>query len=342
MRDTKNRGAVAPIGGPAMDPDEGAAELRLEQVETGPQDPKLIRQLAGAHAIGRQALVQLRRAPLVAGDERLAAIFAAHAEETKAHQQRLRQRLRAHGVGVLEGTAEQIGGIGVAVFAAGEPDTPGRLVAHALSYEHMEIAAYELLQATAEEAGDSATAATASQVAGEARRMADRLEASFDLVVDASLNGGGEIDLAGRLDRCLADVHAIEKQGLQLLEMAPGLVEEESLKRFFVAHLRESEEHEAMLRERIEVRGAGPDRAGDAVLQLTGMQVGAFFAAQPDTRERLVGFVAAYEQLEIAAYELLERLARRAGDSKVSGVAERVLVEERAAVAALAQAAAGS
>jgi ferritin-like metal-binding protein YciE len=72
------------------------------------------------------------------------------------------------------------------------------------------------------------------------------------------------------------------------------------------------------------------------------MQVGAFLAAQPDTTERLVGFVSAFEQLEIAAYELLERAARRAGDHKVTGVAERVLAEERAAVDALAQAAAGS
>ena len=112
--------------------------------------------------------------------------------------------------------------------------------------------------------------------------------------VDASLNGGGEVDLAAQLDRCMADVHAIEKQGLQLLETGPRVIEDEALKRFFADHLRESEEHEAMVRERIEARGAKPARAADAVLQLTGMQVGAFFAAQPDTTEKLVGFVAAY------------------------------------------------
>jgi len=172
--------------------------------------------------------------------------------------------------------------------------------------------------------------------------MADRLENSFGLVVDASLNGGGALDLATQLNRCLADVHAIEKQGLQLLEMAPRVVEDENLKRFFAAHLRESEEHEAMLRERIEARGAKQAKARDAVLQLTGMQVGAFFAAQPETTAKLVGFVSAFEHLEIAGYELLERLARRAGDQKVTGVAERILAEERAAVEALAQAFASS
>ena len=273
---------------------------------------------------------------------RLAKIFATHADETEAHEELLRERLRAHGAGVLDGAAERAGGIGMAVFAASEPDTPAKLVAHAFSYEHMEIAAYELLRKMAEGAGDGATAAIAGQIGEEARQMAERLEDSFDLVVDASLNGGGRIDLAAQLDRCMADVHAIEKQGLQLLEMGPRVVEDEDLKRFFATHLRESEEHEAMIRERIEARGVKAAKARDAVLQLTGMQVGALFAAQPETTAKLVGFVSAFEHLEIAAYELLLRLARRAGDQKVAGVAERVLAEERTAVEALAQAAAGS
>ncbi len=334
--------SAAPAGSPVMHLGEWPAEVGARQAEPEPREARLVQELTAVHAIGQQALTQMRRAPLIAGDERLAAIFAAHAGETEAHERRLRERLRAHGAGVIDGATERAGGIGMAVFAASEPDTPAKLVAHAFSYEHMEIAAYELLKKTAEEAGDGATAAMASQIGEEAQRMADRLEGSFDLVVDASLNGGGEIDLAAQLDRCMADVHAIEKQGLQLLEMGPRVVEDEDLKRFFAVHLRESEEHEALIRERIEVRGVKPANAKDAVLQLTGMQVGAFFAAQPETTAKLVGFVSAFEHLEIAAYELLERLSRRAGDQKVTGVAERVLAEERAAVEALAQAAAGS
>lgn len=342
LRGGPNGAASAPAGSPVMQPGELAAEVGPKRAEMEPREAKLVRQLAGVQAISQQALGQMRRATSAAGDEQLAAIFAAHAGETEAHEQRLRERLRAHGMGVLDGSSERTGGIGMAVFAASEPDTPAKLVAHAFSYEHLEIAAYELLKKMAEEAGDNPTAALAEQIGEEAQRMADRLEGSFDLVVDASLNGGGELDLATQLDRCMAAVHAIEKQGLQLLEIGPRIVEDETLKRFFAAHLRESEEHEALMRERIEARGVEPAKARDAVLQLTGMQVGAFFAAQPETTAKLLGFVSAYEHLEIAAYELLERLARRAGDKKVTGVAERVLTEERKAVEALAQAAAGS
>jgi nucleoside-diphosphate-sugar epimerase/ferritin-like metal-binding protein YciE len=335
-------GVATPVGSPVMHLGEWSPAIETKQAEMEPREAKLVQQLTAVHAIGQQALAQMRRAPLIAGDERLAAIFTAHAGETEAHERLLRERLRAHGMGVLDGSTERAGGIGMAVFAASEPDTPTKLVSHAFSYEHMEIAAYELLKRMAEEAGDGATAALAAQIGKEAQRMAARLEGSFDLVVEASLNGGGELDLGARLDRCMADVHAIEKQGLQLLEMGPIVVEDENLRRFFAAHLRESEEHEAMLRERIEARRAKPAKAEDAVLQLTGMQVGAFFVAQPETTAKLVGFVSAFEHLEIAAYELLERLARRAGDRKVTSVAERVLAEERAAVEALAQAAAGS
>jgi UDP-glucose 4-epimerase len=336
---TGNNGTAIPTGGTIMRRGEWSAEVEPTHSEVGPQEAKLAQQIASVHAIGQQAVAQMRRAPPVAGDGRLAAIFVAHAGETEAHERRLRELLQAHGADVLDGSAERAGGIGMAVFAASEPDTPAKLVTHAFSYEHLEIAACELLKKTAEEAGDGAAAAIARQIGEEAEGMADRLEGSFDEVIDASLNGGGELDLAAQLDRCMADVHAIEKQGLQLLEMGPRVIEGESLKRFFATHLRESEEHEAMMRERIEARGARPARAMDAVLPLAGMQVGAFFAAQPETTAKLVGFVSAFEHLEIAAYELLERLARRAGDQKVAGVAQRVLAEERAAVDALAQAA---
>ena len=38
------------------------------------------------------------------------------------------------------------------------------------------------------------------------------------------------------------------------------------------------------------------------------------FGAQPDTPAKLAGFAYAFEHLEIGAYELLRRVAQRAGD----------------------------
>ena len=65
------------------------------------------------------------------------------------------------------------------------------------------------------------------------------------------------------------------------------------------------------------------------------MNLGAFFGAQPDTPAKLAGFAFAFEHLEIAAYEQLLRVARRAGDDETARIAERIAGEERAAAAAI-------
>jgi len=299
-----------------------------------PRD-KLVEQLAEVHAMAEQALIQMRRAPKIVGDDRVAEIFAAHLVETEAHERRLRERLEAHGAAPSH-TADWSGGIGTVTFAASPPDAPDKLAAHTFSYEHLQIGAYKLLGRTAEASGDAVTAAMAQEIVAEEEGMAARLARCFDAVVETSLNGDGPAGLSLQLDRYLAAAHAIEKQGLQLLEMAPKVVDDAELQELLERHLRESEEHELMLRERLEARGLGPAKAKDAVLRIGGLQLGAFFAAQPETAARLSVFAFAFEHLEIAAYELLARVARRAGDEKVLGVAERILSEERAAAKELA------
>jgi UDP-glucose 4-epimerase len=314
---------------------EGAALDHGKAAPTTKPRGKLVEQLDAVHAIEEQALAQMRRAPKLASDDRVAAIFEAHLKGTEGQERRVRERLEAHGVDPSKPQSGS-GGIGITAFAASQPDTPEKLVSHAFSYAHLEVAAYELLRRTADVAGDAVTAAMAKEIAAEEERMAERLVPCFDAVLETSLNGDGPAGLSPQLDRHLAAAHAIEKQGLQLLEMALKIVDDAELKGLFEKHLRESEEHELMLRERLEARGLGPAKAKDATLRIGGQQLGAFFAAQPETAARLSGFAFAFEHLEIAAYELLARVARRAGDEKVLGVAERVISEERAAAEELA------
>ena len=65
--------------------------------------------------------------------------------------------------------------------------------------------------------------------------------------------------------------------------------------------------------ERLHAR-AMPSRFQNTALRLGAVNLGVFFAAQPDTPVKLGGFAFAFEHLEIAAYELLRRVADRAGD----------------------------
>jgi ferritin-like metal-binding protein YciE len=79
----------------------------------------------------------------------------------------------------------------------------------------------------------------------------------------------------------------------------------------------------------LEERGAGPSLVKDAILKTGGLNLSAFFGAQPDSTTKLAGFAFAFEHLEVAAYELLQRVAARAGDGGVMATAEEILAEER-------------
>lgn len=302
-----------------------------------PPAEQLTKYLADAHSIEEQALTQLRRAPGLAGDPGLRRAFEEHLAETERHERLVRERLQAHGADPsrIKDAAGRAGGWGMVLFARSQPDTPGKLAAHAFAYEHMELATYELLHRVALAAGDQETAGMAAAIAAEERRMGERLAAGFDAAVEASLRDVADGDLGEHLDHYLADAHAIEQQSLQLLEAGPRLVDDEELAGILSAHLKETRLHSGRLAARLTARGTRPSRLKDAALRLGALNLGGFFGVQPDTTAKLAGFAYAFENLEIAAYELLRRVARRAGDEETVRLAEEILADERAAAADL-------
>jgi ferritin-like metal-binding protein YciE/nucleoside-diphosphate-sugar epimerase len=333
-------------GYPTPPLEEAGAGGRLDEVRSGvggrqwrrDREEQLVEYLADVHSIEEQALVQMRAAPGIAGDERLAEIFEQHLEETEEQERLVRERLEARGASpsTIKDLAGKGGGYGMLLFARSQPDAPGKLVAHAFAYEHMEVAAYELLRRLAEHAGDEETAAVARRIGAEEERMAERLAERFDVAVEASLAEVDPGDLGEQLVRYLADAHAIEQQAVQLLESAPDLVDDEVLARTFRQHLAETRLHQERLERRLEAHGAGPSLVKDAALRAGGLNLGGFFGAQPDTTIKLAGFAFAFEHLEIAAYELLRRVAERAGDRETVEVVDRTLAEEREAAQKIA------
>src|ERR671931_818580 len=177
---------------------------------------QLTKYLTDAHSIEAQALQQLRSAPDVAGDPELSKAFREHLVETEGHERLVRERLEARGArpSAAKDIVMRLGGIGFLLFARLQPDTPGKLTAHAYSYEHLELAAYELLARVAERAGDQETVEVARRIREEERRMADRLAFAFDRAVEAPLPDVGRDDLNKQLGKYLADAHAIEAQAI--------------------------------------------------------------------------------------------------------------------------------
>jgi len=300
-------------------------------------EEQLTKHLTDVHSIEVQALQQLLVAPRMARDPELARAFREHIVETEEQERLVRGRLEAHAADPsrLKDAAARAGGIGMVLFARSQPDTPGKLVAHAYSYEHMEFAAYELLSIVAERAGDPDTAAVARSIRDQEAAMAERLAAGFDRAVDASLREFAPDDLGRQLGKYLADAYAIESQALQLLEQGQVIAGEPGLVKVFSDHLDETRAQQAAVHARIEARGERPSRFKSVLLRVGGVNLGGFFGAQPDTPAKLAGFAFAFEHLEVAAYEQLQRVARRADDDETARIAQRIAGEERAAAAAI-------
>src|SRR3954462_1339325 len=266
---------VTAIGPPGKD--LGMAADTLEE--------QLVKYLTDAHSIEEQALAQMRAAPDLAGDPQLADAFRAHLAETEQHEQLVRSRLSAHGASPsrLKDAVMAVGGKGFVLFARSQPDTDGKLATHALSYEHLELASYELLSRVADRAGDAETAAVAREIRDEEQAMADRLEAAFDGSVEASLDKHPRNDLGKLVDKYLGDAHALEVQAEQLLSRAPSIGGSDAeLVRLYEEHLDETRGHKRLVEERLEARGSSPSRLQDAAMRLGALNWSAFFAPPPD------------------------------------------------------------
>lgn len=298
-------------------------------------EEQLVKYLADAHSIETQALAQLRTAPDIAVDPGLVAAFREHLEETEGQERLVRERLEAHGgkPSALKEAVMAAGGKGFVLFARSQPDTPGKLAAHAYSYEHLEFASYELLMRVAERAGDPQTAEAARTIRDQEWRMAERLERAFDGAAEASLREKGAEEAGTEINRYLADAHAIEAQALQLLEKARGIGGPSELQRLYDDHLEETRRHQRLLEGRLQERNASPSKLKDAAMRAGALNWGMFFQAQPDTPGKLAAFAFAFEHLEIGGYELLKRVALKAGDTETVRVVEEILAEERAAAA---------
>jgi ferritin-like metal-binding protein YciE len=294
---------------------------------------QLTKYITDAHSIEVQALAQLEKAPDMAKFPAFEQALREHRVETERHEQITRQLLEERGASPnkLKDMIMAIGGKGFLAFARVQPDTPGKLLAHTLSYEALETAAYELLARTARRAGEEKVATAAEEICSDERAMMIRLEGCFDGVVDTSLHELSPDDLTEQLRKYLADAHAIEQQAITMLERAPDLSGDTPLNHLYEDHLVETREHAELVKERLDALGGDNSSIKDAAMRMGARNWGAFFGGHPDTPGKLAAFTYAFEHLEIGGYEQLKRVARRAGDEATAEIADRILEQERTA-----------
>jgi ferritin-like metal-binding protein YciE len=161
---------------------------------------QLVKHIDEALAMEQNVLRMLDSMISTTDDPEIKEELRAHKAETEGQADRLVARLEAHGA--APSVVREAGGVlgalmkGVVDVARGEK--AGRNARDGYATEHMEIAAYQLLERVAERAGDTETVEVARRNRGEEEAMAKRLDAHWDRFAELSLEEAGVSAGSGR------------------------------------------------------------------------------------------------------------------------------------------------
>jgi ferritin-like metal-binding protein YciE len=140
----------------------------------------------------------------------------------------------------------------------------------------------------------------------------------------------GETNMEDMLVSYMRDAHAMEKNVHKMLQSLVSTTDEPEIKAAMEHHLEETQRHEELLRARLEQKGADVTAVKDipAMLGAMAKSIGDMIRSDKPGKNARDAYVT--ESLEIAAYELLERLADRCGDSATAAIARSNKAEELA------------
>jgi len=141
--------------------------------------------------------------------------------------------------------------------------------------------------------------------------------------------GGVMSTVNEQLIKHLDEAHTMEQSVLRMLDGMISTTDDPSIVQELEHHKIETEGHALRVRERLEAHGAAPS----AVKQAAGI-LGALAKLPLDiVRGEKAGRNArdgyATEHMEIASYELLKRIAQRAGDDETVAACDEILAQER-------------
>src|SRR5215211_4057398 len=144
---------------------------------------KLIDYIEDAHALEQNVSTMLDSMISTTDDPEIEQILKHHKEETERQESRLRERLDALGAGTS--TRKQAQTVAAALVKGAADvvrgDQAGKNARDAYTTEHMEIAAYQLLERLAEKAE------VARQNRAEEEAMAQKIDTNWDRFLDLTL-----------------------------------------------------------------------------------------------------------------------------------------------------------
>ena len=126
----------------------------------------------------------------------------------------------------------------------------------------------------------------------------------------------------------IQDAHAMEQSVSMMLDSMISSTDDAEITEMLKHHQEETERHEQRLRERLDALGAGPSTRKQVQTIASALMKGAADQVREDQAGKNARDGFTTEHMEIGAYQLLERLADRAGDPETAEVARKNRVEE--------------
>jgi ferritin-like metal-binding protein YciE len=126
----------------------------------------------------------------------------------------------------------------------------------------------------------------------------------------------------------IQDAHAMEQSVSVMLDSMISSTDDAKITEMLRHHKEETERQEQRLAERLDALGAGTSARKQAQTIATALMKGAADQVRGDQAGKNARDGFTTEHMEIATYQLLERLADRAGDPETAEVARQNRVEE--------------
>jgi ferritin-like metal-binding protein YciE len=136
--------------------------------------------------------------------------------------------------------------------------------------------------------------------------------------------------LAEQLVKYLSDAHALEQNVSRQLDTMIATTDDGALKGHFEHHKEETDRHLELLKQRLEAHGSSPSIVKEAGQVMAAAGAAAANVARSDNAGKNARDAYITEHTEIAAYEMLERVARFVGDDATMDVARRNRADEEA------------
>ena len=128
----------------------------------------------------------------------------------------------------------------------------------------------------------------------------------------------------------IQDAHAMQENSLLMMKSMLLHTDDAELRSIIEHHIVETERHKQLIEGRLQALDAGKGRLKESGAIISSAFKGMLDQLRADRPGQNARDAFVTESLEIAAYELLERFATKAGDSETAEVAKLNLADEKA------------